>query len=67
MYFDSLNAVLTMGGHGAYVWSVYLLTAIVIAGALIVPVRRSKRVLRQLAAEQKRTQNLQAGSAGKDP
>lgn len=65
MYFDSLNAVLTMAGHGAYVWSVYLLTVLVIAGALIVPARRSKRILRQLAAEQKRTQNLQPGTTGK--
>ena len=26
MYFDSLSAAMTMGGHGGYVWSAYAIT-----------------------------------------
>ena len=28
--FDSLAAALAMGGHGAYVWTVYLIAALVV-------------------------------------
>lgn len=56
MYFDSLQALLEMDGHGAYVWSAYLLSIAVIAIALIVPVRRRKALLLQLSAELKRAQ-----------
>lgn len=56
MYFDSLQAVLEMDGHGAYVWAAYLVGIVVIAIALIVPMRRRKALLLQLSAEQKRTQ-----------
>jgi len=56
MYFDSLAAALAMGGHGAYVWSAYGLTILVLALILTLPRRRRNRFLRQLAAEQKRQQ-----------
>jgi len=56
MYFDSLHALLTMDGHGAYVWSAYLVSITVIAATLLVPRYRRKRLLRQLAAELKRAQ-----------
>ena len=51
MYFDSLQALLFMEGHGAYVWFVYLVTVLVIAAVLIAPVRRRKRLLARLSAE----------------
>jgi heme exporter protein D len=51
MYFDSLQALLFMEGHGAYVWFVYLVTVLVIAAVLIAPVRRRKRLLARLNAE----------------
>jgi heme exporter protein D len=55
MYFDSVDALLTMGGHGAFVWTAYLITILVIAAILIAPVRRRKKFLRQLVGELKRS------------
>ena len=57
MYFDSLEAVLTMDGHGAFVWTAYLITVVVIAAILIAPVRRQKKFLRQLSGELKRSRS----------
>jgi heme exporter protein D len=56
MYFDSLQALLVMDGHGAYVWAAYAVSIAVIAVALIVPMRRRKSFLLQLSAERKRSQ-----------
>ncbi len=67
MYFDSLHALLTMEGHGVYVWTAYLLTIVVIAAALLGPLRRRKRFLLQLAAELKRAQRAHDVSAGTEP
>ncbi|RLA49058.1 MAG: heme exporter protein CcmD [Gammaproteobacteria bacterium] len=55
MYFDSFDALLTMGGHGGFVWSAYLITILVMAAILIAPGRRRKKFLRQLAGELKRS------------
>jgi heme exporter protein D len=56
MYFDSLQALLEMDGHGAYVWGAYIVSIAVIALALILPMRRRKTFLLQLSAERKRAQ-----------
>ena len=56
MYFDSLHALLVMEGHGVYVWMAYLVTVVVIAAVLIVPLRRRQRFLVRLAAELRRAQ-----------
>ena len=56
MYFDSLQAVLEMDGHGIYVWAAYLVGIAVIAMAVIIPMRRRKALLLQLSAEHKRAQ-----------
>jgi heme exporter protein D len=57
MYFDSLGAALAMDGHGAYVWSAYAVTLLVLALLLIAPGRRRRRLLRELNGELKRRQN----------
>lgn len=62
MYFDSLQALLTMDGHGVYVWTAYLITIAMIAATLLTPLRRHKRFLRQVAAELKRAK----GAVGVD-
>ena len=54
MYFQSLDAVLHMDGHGAFVWSAYLITAAVILYIMVSPGRRRRRFLKQLAGETKR-------------
>jgi heme exporter protein D len=56
MYFDSLHALLTMEGHGVYVWTAYGVTTMVIAAVLFFPLHRRRRFLLRLAAEQKRAQ-----------
>jgi heme exporter protein D len=57
MYFDSFQALLTMNGHGIYVWPAYLITIVVIIAVLVAPVRRANRLLKQLAAELRRTES----------
>jgi len=64
MYFDSLQAALTMEGHGTYVWTAYLVTAVVIIAVLVVPLRRRRRFLLQLGAQSKRAQGPRPGPVG---
>lgn len=56
MYFDSLGALLYMDGHGSYVWAAYLITLVVIIFILRSPIRRKNRLLREMAAELRRSQ-----------
>jgi len=64
MYFDSLNALLTMDGHGAYVWTAYTVTLLVIIAILCVPLWRRRRVLQRLRGELARAQGVPRGGAG---
>ena len=54
MYFDSLQAMLHMEGHGPFVWAAYTITCLVLVLMLLLPGRRSRRQLRQLAGERRR-------------
>jgi len=65
MYFDSFHAVMTMEGHGVYVWTAYMVAIGVIAIVLIAPTRRRKRILQQLAGELRRAQHASGSSAVK--
>lgn len=56
MYFQSLNDLLYMDGHGAFVWAAYAITLAVIAMILLAPVRRRRAFLRQLSGELRRQQ-----------
>lgn len=62
MYFESLQALLSMDGHGVYVWTAYLVTIATIAFVMIAPVRRRKRFIANLAATLKRTPGPQGGT-----
>lgn len=66
MYFDSLHALLGMGGHGMYVWSAYLATLLTISYMLIAPMRRRRRFMASLAATQKRAADAPSGSTRED-
>ena len=61
MYFESLQALLSMGGHGGYVWTAYAVTCLVIANIVVAPMRRHKRLLRQLHRTQNRPQSVASG------
>ncbi|MCP5131930.1 MAG: heme exporter protein CcmD [Pseudomonadales bacterium] len=56
MYFDSVQAALSMDGHGGFVWSAYGICLLVLMLILLAPRRRQQKFLRQLAGEQKRRQ-----------
>ena len=45
MQFDSLSALLHMDGHGVYVWSIVIVSALVIVGLLLIPALSSRRFL----------------------
>ena len=55
MQFDSISEAITMGGHGAYVWSAYAIALVVVGLSLLRPwllTRRLKRVIRQELSRQ---------------
>jgi heme exporter protein D len=54
MYFDSFHALLTMDGHGIYVWSVYLIATIVLAVLFIQPLFRRRQLMQQLRDQSRR-------------
>ncbi len=56
MYFESVQAAITMDGHGAYVWAAYGITALVLVQLLLWPFRGRQRFLRELRAEQRRSE-----------
>ncbi|MDG1942850.1 MAG: heme exporter protein CcmD [Halioglobus sp.] len=66
MYFDSLHALLTMDGHGAYVWLVYLVALVIIALLVVAPIRRRKQVLQQLAAQPNHVQPVAVSPSAKE-
>jgi heme exporter protein D len=50
MYFESFPELLHMDGHGAYVWSAYLVTVAMILLLIRLPLLRKRRALQQVAA-----------------
>lgn len=54
MYFDSVTAALTMDGHGAFVWSAYGITFLVLIVMLLQPLLRGRRLARAIQSEQRR-------------
>jgi heme exporter protein D len=60
MYFDSLQAVLFMDGHGAFVWAAYAITTVVLVLILVLPRARARGALRRVAGELRRAEADQA-------
>lgn len=56
MYFESIDALLHMDGHGVYVWPAYLVTIVVLVCLFVAPLRRQRRLLNGLAGVLKRTE-----------
>ncbi len=46
--FSSFAEFLDMGGYGFNVWSVYLLFAVFVVANLVLPLRKKKKITRQL-------------------
>ncbi len=64
MYFDNLSAALTMDGHGAFVWSAYVIATVAIALILALPRRKERKILLQLAGEIRRQQTQTESPTG---
>ncbi len=54
MAFDSFSEFLAMGKHGAYVWSAYGLTVLVIVVNIVQTRMRKKHITQQIARNVKR-------------
>jgi heme exporter protein D len=54
LYFRSVDSLVDMEGHGAFVWSAYLITAVVLVAIVVVPLRRKRKFLSRLEGELKR-------------
>ena len=54
MYFDSVSSLIAMDGHGAFVWSAYGITAVVLVALLVAPMRRRRRLMAELKGEARR-------------
>lgn len=51
--FESLSDFWAMSGHGPYVWASYLLMALVIVQILVSPIRKRRRLLAELARQER--------------
>ncbi len=56
MYFESVEAMFNMDGHGGFVWAAYCITVVVIVLLLRAPRQRQQRFLQQKTGELKRQQ-----------
>ena len=59
MYFETLLAAIEMEGHGVYVWSAYLITALALGAIAVSPISRRKRLLREMSGEMRRSDSAQ--------
>ncbi len=54
MYFEDLNTLITMGGHGLYVWTAYGLGLLVMVWNVLVPLRHRRRVAADVGRRMRR-------------
>lgn len=45
MYFDSVNDLMNMAGHGIFVWSSYGITLLALLSLIIYPLRKKQKLL----------------------
>ena len=64
MYFDTVQAALSMDGHGSFVWVAYLVTLFIISAILLLPTLRKRRLLRRVATELARQESGYATREG---
>ena len=43
--FESFDALLTMGGHGPYVWAAYGLSLVIMLGLVLSPLRKQRVIM----------------------
>ena len=53
MYFDSIQALWSMGGHGAYVWIAYGVSLSIMAWSIIYPLKGYRKQLKNIVIHAK--------------
>lgn len=48
MYFETINEIIHMAGHGAYVWTAYGISALVLGALVVMPIRQYRKELMRL-------------------
>ncbi len=52
--FENIQEFIQMGGHGPYVWSAYLISLSVMIWLVVSPLRRKRKLLRDINRQQQR-------------
>ena len=60
MYFDSLQQLIWMNGHGIYVWSSFPISAVVMIGLIVKPLRQKQVAMRNIELQIKLQASKQA-------
>jgi heme exporter protein D len=48
MYFDSLQQLIWMSGHGVYVWSSFAISTVVMIGLIVIPLRQKQAAIKNI-------------------
>jgi heme exporter protein D len=48
MYFDSLQQLIWMNGHGVYVWSSFAISAVVMIGLIVIPLKQKQAAMKNI-------------------
>jgi heme exporter protein D len=59
MQFDSLAALWSMNGHGAFVWSAYAIAACTLLALVLAPLQKQRRFFAEQRASERRRQLAQ--------
>jgi len=57
MQFESLNEFIQMGGHGPFVFSVYIISILVLVGNVLRPLWQKRRFYIEQTSRQERNQS----------
>ena len=62
MYFDSLQQLIFMDGHGIYVWSAFVISISVMAGLIVKPLCQKKQEFKNIQLHVKLQQVKQSAT-----
>ena len=62
MYFDSLQQLLWMNGHGVYVWSSFVISILVMVGLIVRPLKQKQVAIKNIELQIKLQASKQAAT-----
>ena len=65
MYFNNLEQLMLMGGHGPYVWSAFAVTIAALVWLVLAPIINHRALLKDVARDLQREQARQASTRSK--